>query len=374
MEEGSNTIGVDARHGTVTSITARSSEAMDPGIAGLYSYMDTEFFRATLPLIRSLQICGLFYPKEYGKGVLPGETQRVGRRRGRVSPWKVYSILVVGLLSLNSLRMFAIFQTDEDFGPSILLKILWTSWMISCTVNSIACFYACHRYQCLPQFFLSWKDLDQEANAECIQHLRPRILICAIVGWIVASTNVGVAIYGLFFSGRGIFDFTIVPLKPTSIYSTAARIIYLVVHIYMSVAWSMVSAYAFIFCAALCKQFTLLGTEFRQKVNHEDGSFSGDLEHFRCRHQRLSRMVGNVDGFLRIYIASVYTQTIAGLCIIMYNLLYDKEMVSDAMLLSIHVFWCGGLAASLSILSVPAAMVSHAVSTYILPEKPSECF
>lgn len=328
------------------------------------TYMSTPLFKAMRPLVVHLQIFGLFFPREYAEDLdecKHAERKALARKKARklVSPWAVYSTVVLATQWINALRLFSSFNKDDSFGPLLFIKILIITWMFECALCATTCYYASLSYNCLPKYFLSWKELYQEGFPECTQYVRRKVLIYLIVVWVAGLVNIALAVYAIYFSN--IADAALAPFSPNGPYANMTKTIILVLFVYLSMTWVLMQACAFLICGGLYKQLTGFSADFRLQID-KDGHFKGNLDGYRSRHQKLVRHLGYADNFVNIFVASSYGTGVVKFCLILYNLLWYDQVLEDTVILFMMLYWLTQVICSMAIASVGGALVNHAVS------------
>ena len=313
-----------------------------------HRYMNSASFTSLKPLWYSLQLFGLFFPRVYKEDHFSGNlTLKHGA-------WRLYATVVLVIIWINALRMFATFNSDDVFGSLLFMKLIMTSFAINCALYCTACYYACHSYDCLPSFFLKLKDCYWDLN------LRSAI-ICIPLAWIGALMAIVAGFYMIWAPGLP-DSFSLAPFPADVPYAEVIKVVLSVIQCYTSMIWFLSQAYAYIFCAGLYKIFQLYNKSFRGNLT-EQGTFHNNMQMFRLRHQKIVRMVGHCDNFLRIYIAATYITDIATICLILYNMIWDETVTVNAIMFSSYIYWLGLFSVSLVIASIGAALVNHAVST-----------
>jgi len=89
----------------------------------------------------------------------------------------------------------------------------------------------------------------------------------------------------------------------------------------------------------------------------EDGRFEGNLEKFRQKHQRISRLVDEIDKFLSLYVGTAVVCSTATFVLVLYSLIFIRNNTSPAIV--ILSFWMIATALHLTIAAFGAVKVNQ---------------
>ena len=321
------------------------------------TYTQVELYKTFRPLIFSMRLFGLLHIRQSNE-----KTKNKTRKTSLFS--EIYSHCVIVILGLNFFRMLTMFNSEDGFKSSTFTKLIITSWTLLCFCNAAAYFRACRVFHCLPEFFLEWHKIQGNACHINLQDVRKTVIISTVFGWIFFTFSVCSSIYATLTTPA--FD---VFFTPVMYFSTeenlflATRLPFHIILIYLSSSWSFPSAFSFILCRVLSKEFTYSNLCISKHIA-EGGVFDGDMEICRRRHQLTCRLVSHADYVLSWFNASSYILNVLIACLLLYNIISDQDMMKDMVILSTHIFWLVVSLMMLATVSISGAQVNKNVSFY----------
>jgi len=193
---------------------------------------------------------------------------------------------------------------------------------------------------------------------------------CLTLGWIFLVANSGVVMYLLFFTEYS--NTTLAPIQtyifPT--YILPAKIVSWIIILYLSAGWSFPMAMSLFIALCLSKEFQVVYRQFKEAVildklctGGRGGSFTGEVESYRVRHQKIVRHTKKADNFLSFYYGVSVVGHIAMGSIMFYVVIIFPGFLSMPIFAFIGCFWVITSFLELSIAAFGAVLVNNAVST-----------
>ena len=166
---------------------------------------ETELYKAFLPFCKFLQSFGLCHSKKHYSEVNSVETPRVSRKKFftcSVTKSQCYSLIVVSVMTANSIRLFTMFHRDDfKFGFELFMKICYTAWFLYVTLNAIISYRGS---TLMSKFFLEEHKFQEEFRSSATATRNHRRVVKIVLGTCVLFTVVNAVFITLF----GIVDTT----------------------------------------------------------------------------------------------------------------------------------------------------------------------
>ena len=235
----------------------------------------TEFEEHLQPFMTNLKILGFYYHNE------PPDVE-AARMKGK--SWctkygkRIYPYIVVGLICLNAIRVATEFGGGRQINSHFLRKLVFELWSVLCAIKVFILIRAAeHR---IPIFFRDWKKLHNllsKKDPKNITKLRHRAWTVTIMSWTFVALHTALAGYALFESK--FYDHSLSPLMwddwsfypLTGKWTTIAKIIYLVFHLYVSAASVFPVAFYHLLCYVLTVEFRAFLKDFKSRLEANKG-------------------------------------------------------------------------------------------------------
>jgi len=332
--------------------------------------------------------------------------------------WYVYSCVMLILLWLNAVRMATMFTPKDSFNAYLLAKLVTYVWVIMCTCMHTIFFLASRSGRLahitdelaeracrsgsdvamdttktndnsvnketlddLPVYDVSGRlpstlklsssDNEIIRNIPYLNDVRKCTRVCTVIGWLFLTLNSSFVSYINFctpISGntRAPINTYITNVSPYII--NAVDIVYEILVVYMSAAWSFTTAMSFLISFCLSKKFLKLNHELKSSLkldrhcnSDHGGTFSGNIESFRVRHHKITRLVEKADKFLCFYYGCSIVGHIAMFSLMLYITITPVFHVGTLALV-VGSFWIVTSIGEISVVAAGAILVNNAVS------------
>ncbi|ELT92320.1 hypothetical protein CAPTEDRAFT_210782 [Capitella teleta] len=310
-------------------------------------------YNTMLPLIRSLQIFGLYFHSVY--------PVRQAAGKGNWSVGKIYSTFILIVSCFNFLRAWSTFKNGVELGTELFGKLIFIAWFFECAANSCTMYHACTSPSGLETFFSKWHQIHSVACNSKLAIYRKKTTVYVAIAWFVFAANVAFGFYGVLATPA--WNDLLAPFSPDVEYWLYVRIAYLIMHIWLSACWSFVGVFGLFVISLMHWEFKCFNAILRSHIK-DDGSFSADFEHWRLRHQKLSSLVSTADGAISVHIGVSFACCILKVILIIYNLIWWPELLVDPLVAFMNAFWLVMAIGAVSLLSIWAAYVNQEVSMH----------
>ncbi len=321
----------------------------DTSNQNLSTCIDTPMFTAIYPFLFSLKLVGLFHVRSSGKCNIS-------------FLYQVFVMILLGLQVCQNGFVFSDSLSDISYqslgDPDLFTKVLVCIWHISCALNSVAFFRASYHNH-ISEFIMEWS-LIRHTTTEVLKVARRKTIVFTTVCWLVILANICFTVYGAYFTY--VFDYTLLPMKPTHPHIHIYRGVMLVMTLYLSSAWIFPVAFTMLACSILHTEFTTLTKDFLGSASDSTSVSELDVEEHRLRHQQLCRLVGHADNVLSLHLAISFIQGDTVLILLFYNILHHPIILKEPMTLVMHLFWMVSICVQLFLDAVGPAQVNSAVS------------
>lgn len=297
------------------------------------------------PLLMALKIGGIFYDASGSRLQL------------------YYCIAIQIWIWLNITRMLTIFRPTDVFGPVLFQKILYIGWMFLCGINGLSILRSCWKPDAFNGMLEAWSIVypNKCMAVSCARYARKRTIILTSIGWIILVMNMGFIVYGLFWSS--IVDGVVVPfdlLPDNTKILFALKIVYVVTHFYFSISWIFPPIYCCLLGVIIYKNYQYFNMKFSEKVSNH--LFHGDFSFYRRKHSEMTELVEKADNIMSIHIASALSINILLLCLVLYNIIYNRSILLHPMVLTMHIFWFTAGIVNLAVDALGGGMLNEAVN------------
>ena len=317
--------------------------------------------KACYPLLFLMKLFGLFHTENDHQNDTKGR---------RMNFSKCYSLLVIGLLFVNSCRMLAIFTGNEKYGLDLFSKIIEVAWYWLAMSNAIICF-PINKH--LIKFMKEHAKLNEntkdilELSKSNVVHFRKmvvKVLVFSLFCLALDNGTVGWALFQTDYKKTRMVpysnDFSFWP-------DLALKIGFLVVYLFTSAAWMFPMALFVVLCRILTAAFNNVNNQIQHLIEKwnevEDKSdMCKELEKLRRWHQHVCRLVLLGDQCTSAHIAVSFCVNLVNSMLLVYSIMYDIDEISKGGLavISIMVFWSVTSLGALGLELTTGALVNSA--------------
>jgi len=186
---------------------------------------------------------------------------------------------------------------------------------------------------------------------------------CAIIAWLFIVSNIAFYAYDVFISGESTVLITPlnthIPVNNYYLVITASLLcIFLFAYIYA--AWCFTTAMTVFVSMLLWREFQSFNNRFKSCIRF--GSFEGDLDLYRLRHQRLSRLVEKADRIFWISIGGSVVCDVATFVVTLYCLIWGPTFGGSVFIKLALFYYTITTAIHLSITAFSSILVNNSVS------------
>jgi len=195
--------------------------------------------------------------------------------------------------------------------------------------------------------------------------------LCSIAAWLLTITNSTIMMYVVCYTP--LLNATMTPIG-TYISTTKllpAQIGITIYFVYISAAWAFPSAMTFWIAVCIWTEFQKVRSQFkeamtldRQCTGEKGGQFSGNIECYRIRHQKIVRMVKRVDKYLCFFYGSNLIGHVAATTVMLYVVMYFQLYKANAILMFTGLYWILMGCLELVVMATGAILVNHSVSIF----------
>jgi hypothetical protein len=260
--------------------------------------------------------------------------------------------------------MFLFGGDNIEFGPILFQQIAFIAWSLFCAISATCISILSLRQNGLHTFYLQLQYLtDCFASAECGQYARQKTTMYTVVGWLVLLVNMVYGGYGLY--GTPAWESILYPITLSSPYYYVAAGVYLIVHLYLSAAWTLGAVFTFLVCKIIYHEFVTFNKALKQ-VTSGRKDVKDNIQRLRSWHQHLCHLVETADDMLTVEIGAGFVLYIVIECVVIYNLIWDQNVSSDILSLVTVISWVLLSMFHMALLSVAGGIVNEVVSTIII--------
>ena len=339
--------------GDVSEQSIKDSE--DAGFCGEPFADNGELLSSLSPLLFSMKLFGLYFHRQDRRPRPTDDPEWNAAPSTRISGLRVYATIVLILVWLNAVRLFSLFVKNDQFGASLLAKIMTCEGCHLSAIMNTAYYYASHSGK------LDKVLLTLPVTLDCVRGARWVAAIVTTFIWIIAVVDLLIVAYIYFtaeldYMSVPFVTYIEVPEDKVIIANLLGYLSYIFVfpNAILSHAMTVVMVYVFY------REFKKLKKHFSRAVGKR-GRFSGDLSSFCRRHQMLSRAVNKVDGFLRFSNVGGFVCHIANIIILLYSIIFYRESTATLVSAIAHVFWIMTNVTGLLFSATASIIVNHVV-------------
>lgn len=348
----SGTPGGDPENET---ISGSENEPRNQVINDRTSCWSLPLYGAIQPIIISMKLFGLFFHNGCSAA---GFTQA---GISTCSLARIYNVSLIVILFLNLIRQMTVFNGSDGFGSVLFSKIVFLAWITLCFINYCCMHYACSDSSALESFFKTWHQINTTREVNDLKFFRKRAIAYTMTAWIAYCFNIAFGVYGTLYSFA--FDDALAPLTPESEYALYMRIVYVIIHIFLTAGWVFVGVFALFTISVTCYEFKKFNKEFLTHVTLQQ-EFRGDFEHFRQWHLRICQLVSYGDNSFSANVACTIGSNMVIVIMILHNLIWYPQILQDGIVAFMTCFWFAYAIISLMLISVWAAKVNSQVSSF----------
>jgi len=319
------------------------------------------------PLINTMRAFGLYFIREPHFVVPKMTSQPVCRGIRGCSNWnagRTYATIMLVVMWLNTIQLVIVFNGKETLGAVLFAKIAILPGALLVAVLRTA-YYVASYTGSLCQVF-SQGDL---STAELSVKYGRRAKVMMVVCWILITPGVISEAYMLYaYETNPRWLLHLIRTSPMpKICFNIINVVFVVLYLVGTVSWAFPQAMNCLVMTFLYDQFNKLSEEFSKCIS-DQGEFRGNFEHFRRRHQAISRSVQEADCFLMISNVAAFCCQIVTIILVLYSAIFFRhETISLSSLTAFtYSYW---LAISIFVLALAAGLpifVNHAVSLYCI--------
>ena len=345
-------------------------------------YTQSKMFRAMRPLFYSLALIGMYHHKQYGslkqccdktQSNTDGETDNNDNQQGRKrkktpSLTMIYSWCLLILSVLNYLRLFSMFSTgDMNFGPDLFMKCSMMIYFTQAVVCLIVGIRASHSYDSIPKFFIEWQKLNNSVPSLELkfEYVRKVTIIVVSTAWVFVAISIITITYLIFFHPNNIAAL-FVPMTMDHEHILVMKIALVLLLPVIISQWSFGIVMDSLFSYILYKLFYTWREQFRARISKPAGITTSELSCEQTKHQRISRLVQNVEEFLSLYKALCFVGSFGVLLFVLYCLIYASAVPAyqDPISMASNALWMLLSIISLSSMCIMAVKVNTMVGIY----------
>ena len=324
----------------------------EPGLSIYERYTNTSLFKALYPLFFSMKLTGLYFVRNYPepgcrpRGILP-------------TPSQLFATGCLIIHWLNVIRSLFSFNSEDQFGSELFMKVVFTSFGILASLNVTTLYIACHRSDWLPELFLYWDGLRSLSNQSCVQYVRKRVLGLCVFSWVIIFSSISCNAY--IAVSRNMFDMRFLPFTLDMPHFQVVKLVFIIVDLLLNSAWLFPVILTCGTCVVLFKEFSMVNTKLLTILGDLD-ILAVDMPSIRLRHQNVCKLVEKADKFLCLHMAASFVHNILTICLMLYVLAFDQRFNLDPVVLGISVAWTLTAIVYLGVGCVGGAMVNSQVT------------
>ena len=316
---------------------------------------------ALKPLYVSMSIVGLFHCKRDAGN----EKQRLRGNHSCALPSfsQVYSTIILILHWLNFIRTATMLREDMSFGPELFYRVIFVLWALLCTIQCTCMYIACAQNKNnICELHEKFEYILTPCEPCIYTWLRRRCIILVAISWFVVLLNVLFAIYGIWCAS--LFSPGLTPFKSTDANIDVVRVIYVIIHTYLTATWFLSLIFHHILCLIIYHIFKQFNKNFSE-ICQKSPVLATDIERYRRQHISICHLLDLTDDKLHVITGMAIAVKILLLCLILYNIIWHPASLAEPVVALIHIFWAISGVILLGIISVGGALVNHVVSTHI---------
>ena len=335
-----------------------------------HPYKNSVLYKSFRALLYSMKITGLYFerdptPEDLAVLNATDMTDDAESKRRRVTVPQVYSTIVLVVIWMNWIRMFTAFTGSDTIGAVLCFKFLAIIWIGLCSVHCTTMFRGSMSYRAgLSGMFIRWVTLQNEyvgGEPASMTYILYRVYIYTSLAWLIACVQFAVVAYGCY--AWDLIAIVATPVPPDHPHIKGIVAFFLIIHFYVSCAWTLPIAFQFIICVMLFREYQKMSMAFTKSIN-KNGKLNGDFEFYRKWHHHVCLLTEHVDGILSVMTAAILASCIVFICLILYALIWFRDDVtSELAMVLIYSFWLIIAVLKMLIAAVGGAIVNHAVGT-----------
>ena len=343
----------DALPETNTKTSCKSQP--EPGLSIYERYTNTSLFKALYPLFFSMKLTGLYFVRNYPEpGCRP--------RSILPTPSQLFATGCLIIHWLNVIRSLYSFNSEDQFGSPLFLKIIFLIYGIFVAINVTVLYIACHRSDWLPELLLYWDGLHNlQAKKSTAKYINKRVLIVTILTWAFVLSMTMYTIYLYIFKET---PARFLPFTSDMPYFKVVKYAYVILDFFAYNAWLFPMVLTCGTCVFLCKEFSDVNNELLRLIGDWD-RLAVRMPATRLRHQNVCKLVEKADKILCLHIAASFVDNILTICLTLY-VLTSGSIHLDPSVLVVCINWAVMAIVHLGIGCVGGAMVNSQVPCNLL--------
>jgi hypothetical protein len=251
----------------------------------------------------------------------------------------------------------------NSFDPAFFAKITIIAWHAVCVLGCTVMYAACNRSDNnIWKFIHKWQALcSSPQSAKCVKKLTTKY---AVIGWFLVAINSLFSFYAIWQSE--LYDLLLMPAQlfmPTNelfwfkIFSSF-------VMFYLMSAWIFPLIFSYIICCVLYYNFRFLCEEMAQDSKDNNNTITHQsIASYRRRHNEICRLLDTADDILHFYIGGTIGAKTVLLCVMLYNIIWYRELLVDPLVTAMNVFWLLSGFVVMCVIAIGGALVNHVVSS-----------
>lgn len=311
------------------------------------------FVKLLAPLLFSLTIFGLFH---HGRDRVRSTKYWRSFKR---TVFQVYSTFIMVMLWLNVSRMLLVFRENTSSNLDLISKTTGIVWLVISAMQCTSLYIICTRKRNnIWQFCNQILSVSAQTPHGLYKYINKKCIVNLIIAWLVFVISASFGIYLTLFSE--VLTYFTVPLTRQSPHLSIMNALNTVMQLYTNAAWIFPQAFRNIMCMIIYNMFRTLNRDFA-KARHRNGISADCIRRFRKEHRAICKLLDTADNNLHLITGCSIALYVIMLCLLIYQVIWSKDVISNQFYIGIYIFWAGGSLAVLGFISIGSALVHHEV-------------
>lgn len=278
---------------------------------------------AVKPMLLSLRLAGLYFAPRFNISSKKEQfissqcsiSDETKQQRKVDAVGRIYATIILILLWINVARSLTVFNGNESFDKTLILKISTASSALLSAISQTSLYKASVSGE-LEHIFRQL-----HTTARLARMLRNYARVRTVFIWLIF---VG---YYLFFeiylfTRDELLDifmapfFTWIPLTDSN--AATVKSLFSILFVFFILSWLLPISTTQLITDVLRNEFSSLNQRFRQAID-DKGKFHGNLGEFRRRHQHLSMLTNQADSFMKIINIGGFICHMVNVIILLYS-------------------------------------------------------
>jgi hypothetical protein len=317
----------------------------------------------------STLLCGLYFKWPFNQSSsststdeAAGNTRMLTARKPIEVVCAMYSIMVLIVLWVNSIRILTVYTPKDHVFLTIIQKMLSVTWYLQPTLQHTAYFMASHSGK-LDRILNNIQQLPQRKR----QGVGRNAVILTICSWLAIAISVSFQIYGIQTTYNGSTAPSSIAPFGTYLQVTNTllhQVIITIVTIHVHSSWIFPLTMTLMLTMTFTSHFRSVDKRLREAIKRPQGITDEVIDDTREEHQKLCRLVERSNHFLQIHYSAAFIIPLADIIGLLFVLLFHNlnfsstlsRMLQTLYFLAIHMFQLGLTAYS-------GILVNHYVGT-----------